>query len=129
MSPRKVTPPNFVCRLFLAQIVVREKILDGTTKLCADKFRNVSGEHNVKATVIDVPSHQVFRVRIKRGARSNHTRAWFLNARRFFGKWRLFSSQDDGRSAISKQPAGYKISHRVVVLLPGQRTEFNLEIC
>ena len=44
------------------QVVVGQEILDGATKLVADEFRNVSGKDNVEAALIDVPSHQVFRV-------------------------------------------------------------------
>ena len=45
----------------------------------------------------------------------------------FWAMRRLFSRQNDCGGAVSEEPARDKIRHRVVVLLPGKRTEFDGE--
>jgi hypothetical protein len=109
------------------QVVISQETLDRITKLLADKFRNLSGKDNVEAAVIDVPSHQMFRIRVERRAGIKDARTRIFNARGSFGVWRFLSRQNDCGGSISKESAGDKIGHRVVVFLPGKRTKLNRE--
>ncbi len=82
---RSSTMEDVAANVAHGQIIVLKEALDGATELCADKFRNVRGQDNVEAAVINIPSHQMLCVGIKRGAGCNDAWAGIFDARRLFG--------------------------------------------
>src|ERR1700739_989313 len=97
---------NKAANVVHTQAVVSEEVLDGVTKLCLNQLRHFRGEDNAKAFVIDVPSGQMLRVGIHRGARRNDARARILNAGGPSAVRCLLSSQDHGCGAVAEASAG-----------------------
>jgi hypothetical protein len=109
------------------QVVVSEEVFYGATEFGVDKFWNFSRKDDVEAALIDIPSHQMLCVGIKRGARSKDARAGIFNAGGFFRERCFFSGEDNGGSTVSEETTCNKIGHGIVILLPSERAKFDRE--
>ena len=132
MALRTFGPPLWKMKLQIlshAEIVVGEEIFDGVREARVLTSSGTSAERTMlKPLWSDLPPHQVLGIGIEGGAGIDDTRTGLFDACGLCWPMRcLFPGENDGGGAVSEESAGDQVGHGVVVLLPGERAEFDGE--
>src|SRR3984893_3805294 len=93
--------------------------------MLVDNLRDIGGEDDFEAHVSDVPAHDVFRMSIKCRARVEDL--WTGAGAGFFAQRSFAASDDDCGGAVAEEAAGDEVGDGLVVVLPGEGTEFDGE--
>src|ERR1700688_2976434 len=93
--------------------------------MLVDDLRNVGGEDDFEAHVSDVPAHDVLGMSIKSRARVEDL--WTGAGTGFFAEGGFTAGDDDCCGAVAEETAGDEVGDGLVVVLPGEGTEFDGE--
>jgi hypothetical protein len=104
------------------EAIVGEESIYVAEEVLFDDFGDVRGEDNFEAGIDDVPSHDALGVAVEGGACVKDAGAVIAAVEIGFG-----SGDDYGRGSVGEEPGGDEIGDGLVVVLPGERAEFDGE--
>ena len=99
--------------VFYRQAIVLQEIIDTQPEIAFGNVRNIRAQEDVKACIVELPTHDMFCFREEHRPAVHHSRTTFP------GKSMVFSNHQYGRGAISKEPGGDQVSQGKIVALDG----------
>src|SRR5882757_6813472 len=93
--------------------------------MLVDDLRDVGGEDDFEAHVSDVPTHDVLGMSVKSRTRVKNLRTGAGAG--FFAEGCFAAGDDDCGGAVAEEAAGYEVGDGLIVVLPGEGTEFDGE--